>query len=513
MQIRFGSFSLDPDRQELLGPEGPVDVEPQVFALLTFLARNADRVVTKDEIIEAVWDGRIVSDANLNSRINAARKAVGDDGAAQAVIRTFPRRGYRFVTPLKAETTPQPATAGEQGRSRVMVLPFRESSGEPELAHMCEALAEELILELSRYRQFTVAARSATPALADGATDMQALWRDHRVHYVVEGAVRRMGERLRITATLADTDAGDVIWSEQIVRENADLFAVEEEAVRRIAAAVEPAILRADRRRAMAETAAPGAWAHYLRGYEHLWGEGFIGHPDSSQSAVEEFRKAVALDPKLADAHSGMAHATWQRWAFSFEDGREAALEEALFHARRAVELDNGNAEIVSVLGHILQWLKRTDEAMQALRRAHALNPASNYNNLQFGESLVCSGDLAGARHILGIMLETGQNHVLHGVASAWLALALNFEGRFAEAEPHAREAVANPHTQFWANISLILALSGQDRLEEAAEARRVMEAFRPGITCAIVERLTPITQLDQMRMLIDALRRSGLPE
>ena len=109
MEIRFGPYSLDTDRQELTGPGGRIDVEPQVFALLTFLAENADRVVAKDEIIEAVWDGRIVSDANLNSRINAARKAVGDDGKAQAVIRTYPRRGFRFVAEIEAEGAVEPA--------------------------------------------------------------------------------------------------------------------------------------------------------------------------------------------------------------------------------------------------------------------------------------------------------------------------------------------------------------------------------------------------------------------
>ena len=118
MDIRFGAYTLDPDRQELLGPGGAVEVEPQVFSLLTFLAENADRVVTKDEIIAHVWDGRIVSDANLNSRINAARKAVGDDGKAQAVIRTYPRRGFRFVaqTETTQDRSPRPPSNPRRNR-------------------------------------------------------------------------------------------------------------------------------------------------------------------------------------------------------------------------------------------------------------------------------------------------------------------------------------------------------------------------------------------------------------
>ena len=132
---------------------------------------------------------------------------------------------------------------------------------------------------------------------------------------------------------------------------------------------------------------------------------------------------------------------------------------------------------------------------------------------LHMGEALICTGDLAGARHYLGIACENGQNHTLHGVACGWLALALNFDGRHEEAEPHARSAVANPHTQFWANVALIIALSGQDKVAEAEEARMVLQAFRPGVTCSLILRLSPMTRPEQVEMILLALRRAGLPE
>ena len=511
MEIRFGPYCLDPDRHELLGPEGPVEVEPQVFALLTLLAENADRVVSKDEIIDVVWDGRIISDASLNSRINAVRRAVGDDGKAQAIIRTYPRRGFRFVADVEPQSTAGSALEAA-GRSRVLVSPFQNQSSDAELNHLCEALTEDVISELSHGAQFIITSRRAAYSLADTLGDSAALRREHGVRYVIEGGARRMGNRLRIAAQLSNTETDGVLWSEHYLRDDEDLFSVAEEVTRLIAAAVVPVMQRAYRQRALAK-AHPDAWDHVLRGWVHIHDQGRMGQEDEARVAREEFRKAIALDPRLPEAYCGLAYSCFQIFGLNFPDDREARSQEALINARKAFELNMFDAEFSACLGLVLVHLHKNDEGTTALRRALSIAPSDTHMKARLGLALVASGQLAEAREVLLQANEIGKLHSSHGVATVWLAMALVFDGAPLDAEPYAREAVANPKTQFWANVALILSLVGQGRLEEAATARKDMQAFRRELTISRVAELSPLVDERLLAIMLDGLRAAGLPD
>ena len=511
MDFRFGAFSLDPDRQELLGPEGPVEVEPQVFALLTFLAGNADRVVSKDEIIEAVWDGRIVSDANLNSRINAARKAVGDDGKAQAVIRTYPRRGFRFVAEIDARGAANPV-ADVSGRSRVLVPPFQNQSSDEELDHLCEALTEDLIAELSRARQFIVTSRRAAQALTGALSDSATLLHQHGVRYVIEGGVRQMGRQLRIGAQLSDTATDGVLWSEHFVRDDNDHFSVVEEVTRRISGEVAPVMQRADRQRALAK-ADPDAWDHVLRGWAYIHDQGIMGQEDEARLASAEFRSAIELDPRLPEAYGGLAYACFQIFGFNLTDDRETIMRDGLINARKSVELNMFDAGFATGLGLVLLHLRKSDEGIMSLRRAVSMAPSDSAMRSRLGMALVSTGKLVEAKEVLKQAHDVGKQHSSHGVATVWLAMALVFDGAPVEAEPFAREAVENPRTQFWANVALILSLVGQGRTDEAILACEAMQVLRPGIDCSWIEALTPVTERRLADLMMEGLRTAGLPD
>ncbi|NKB53103.1 MAG: hypothetical protein GKR97_12915 [Rhizobiaceae bacterium] len=514
MKFAFGLYTLDTDLVELHGPDGPVSVEPQVFTLLSYLAENSDRVVSKDELIENVWQGRIVSDANLNSRVNAARRAVNDDGKAQNVIRTFPRKGFRFVAELNDAPETNDGSPITEQRARILILPFQVRSSDPELHHVADGLAEDIILELSHSKQFTVLSRSVSFSFKDQIVDLPKLSKEHAVRYVVEGSVRSAGDTLRLSATLTDTQTSGVLWSEQIDGKGEDIFPVLDHITRRVVAAVEPTVKRMERRNASSQqTNELSAWQYYLRGSAYLFDRGIIGQTDVSTKAIEEFSKAIELDPDLAEAHAGLATAMWHLVGFSFETGRAERLREALKHATLASEIAPSNSEVLAALGTILVHLGQTDAGISALRRAGSVNDSDAHTKLYMGIALVSSGQFDEAKNILNFVISSGKQHASHGAASAWTAHALNFEGRFEEAESHARDAVANPHTQFWANVSLIVSLHNQGRCEEAANELRNMRQFRPESSCQGLAELTPVTHAPSLKLLLDTMKAVGLPE
>ncbi|MFP6732647.1 MAG: winged helix-turn-helix domain-containing protein [Rhodospirillales bacterium] len=273
MIYRFGDFALDTDSLELTQAGKAVEVEPQVFSLLACLIENRERVVSKDELIERVWDGRIVSDGTLNTRINSVRRAVGDDGKRQAVIKTFPRRGFRFVAELEGESDAPlapPATAASDKPS-IAVLPFDNLSGDPEQEYFSDGLADDIISALSRIRQLFVVARNSSFAYKHGAADVRNLARELGVRYVVEGSVRKAGNQVRISVQLVDGDTGGQIWNGRYDRELEDIFAVQDEVVQNVVGAAIPKLGRAELDRARRKTPENlDAWDLYLHGQWHV---------------------------------------------------------------------------------------------------------------------------------------------------------------------------------------------------------------------------------------------------
>ena len=254
MIYKFNQFTLDTDSLELKQGAELVEVEPQVFSLLACLIKNRDRVVTKDELIDVVWDGRIVSDGALNSRINSARRALGDDGKTQAVIKTFPRRGFRFIVEIigEGETAPEHSgsASGVSGKPSIAVLPFENLSNDPEQEYFSDGISEDIITALSRIHQFSVVARNTTFAYKGQAMDVQAIANDLVVRYLLEGSVRKAGDRVRISAQLIDGMTGNQLWAEKYDRDLNDIFAVQDEITQMVVAAIEPTLAKVERDRA-----------------------------------------------------------------------------------------------------------------------------------------------------------------------------------------------------------------------------------------------------------------------
>ena len=209
MRFRFENHELESELRELARDGVAVPMQPQVFDLLLFLIEQRDRVVTKDELVAQVWGNRPISDSALNSRINAARKAVQDDGKAQRVIRTFPRKGFRFIGDCVevagvAPAAPIPAAANPPERPAIAVLAFRNMSDDPEQDYFCDGISEDILSALSRVRWFFVIARNSSFTYKDRNVPIRQIAEELGVRYLVEGSVRKAGDRVRISVQLND---------------------------------------------------------------------------------------------------------------------------------------------------------------------------------------------------------------------------------------------------------------------------------------------------------------------
>lgn len=418
----FGNCKLDAGRLELYRDGEAQAVEPQVFSLLVHLIDNREHVVTKDELIDAVWNGRIVSEATLSSRLNAARRAVGDTGKEQAVIRTVPRRGFRFVAEVRvagamdrdAEDRREPecsevgvlaARRVDAVKPSVAVLPFRNLSSDPEQNYFADGITEDVITALARFRELTVIAHNSTFAIRDLAADTADIGRRLDARYIVNGSIRRSGKQVRINAQLVEAGSGTHIWADRWDREIGDIFAVQDELTRTIAATlgvrVQDAVLdrslhkdsadldaydcvlQARRYTALLDESEHAKARDLLeraitldQGYaqarallaniylaEHRFGSN--PRPDPIGRAEKMARQAVELDPQNAYAHC------WLAIVYYFRHENERFEDEA----RRALVLNPYDAETLADIGHYYAFMGQFERGIELTRQAMALNP------------------------------------------------------------------------------------------------------------------------------------------
>jgi TolB-like protein len=250
MQYRFGDYLLDVARRELRHGGEPIAIEPQVFDLLAYLIQNRDRVVTKDDLLGSVWGGRIVSESTLTSRINAARRAIGDSGSTQRFIRTSARKGIRFVAEVDAQSDKPPRLQAPRDRPSIAVMPFRNLTGESEQDYFVDGMVEEIVTGLSRIRWLFVISRNSTFIYKGQPIDVRTVGRELGVRYVLEGSVRRSGSKVRVTGQLSETETGASVWADRYDGEVGEVFALQDLLTMRVIGAVEPNLRKVEIERA-----------------------------------------------------------------------------------------------------------------------------------------------------------------------------------------------------------------------------------------------------------------------
>jgi TolB-like protein len=223
LRYLFENYALDTEKRELHRGADAVSITPQVFDLLDYLIRNRERVVSKDDLIVAVWNGRIVSDAALTTRMNAARNAIGDSGEEQRLLKTLARKGFRFVGQVQEERGGAAPDNGAEppkhsltlpARPSVAVLPFVNLSLDPEQEYFADGVVEDITMALSRFHWLFVIARNSSFTYKGRSVDVRQVGRELGVRYVLEGSVRKAGNRLRIAGQLIDAETGAHLWAD-----------------------------------------------------------------------------------------------------------------------------------------------------------------------------------------------------------------------------------------------------------------------------------------------------------
>jgi TolB-like protein len=258
MVFVFGDHVLDVDRRELRRRGGRIALEPQVFDLLVYLVRNRDRVVSKDDLLETIWGGRIVSESTITSRINAVRKAVGDSGEAQLSIRTVPRKGIRFICRVQEERGNPTVVAPWQEPDLsspdiplIAVLPFRNLRPDPVGLFFSRGMMEDIVVSLTGLHELLVISSGSTVAYRDKEADPRDVGRVLGARYLVGGSVSRSGKRLRVSCELCDARSGRNIWAERVETTLGDIFDIQDHLVERFVAHIAPHVRKEEVTRAL----------------------------------------------------------------------------------------------------------------------------------------------------------------------------------------------------------------------------------------------------------------------
>ncbi len=407
MIYRFGAYELDTDKVELRVDADVVHVEPQVFSLLALLIENRERLLSKDEIIEKVWDGRIVSESAIASRVKAARRAIGDDGKAQRLIKTIHGQGFRFVAEVAparsgvalADVKGDARDEGERllaapvpgSRPSIAVLPFRLVGTPGPYAAIADALPHDLIAELSRLRWLFVTARGSSFRLREADADVTAVGPLLGVRYCLSGTVEAPHARLEITVQLSDTRDGGVVWADRFSAAIDDVHQIRADIRARVLSALEIQIpLHEASIARLTGSEDLDAWSAYHLGIQHM----YRFNRRDNVAAAALFEQAISRDPGFARAHAGLSFVHFQTAFLRQTEDPAQARADARRFAERGVELDPMDPFANFTMGRTF-WLEADlESSLGWLTRATSISPnyAQGYYASAWAETLAGRG-------------------------------------------------------------------------------------------------------------------------
>jgi TolB-like protein/tetratricopeptide (TPR) repeat protein len=519
----FEDYAFDTDRRELQRGPAVVPTTPQVFDLLNYLIRNRDHVVSKDDLVHAIWNGRIVSDAALTTRLNAVRSALGDSGEEQRLIKTLPRKGFRFVGMVRESDKPSGAavSGGPAGsltpslptpnRPSIAVLPFVNLSSDPEQEYFADGMVEDITTALARFRGIFVIARNSSFTYKGRAVDVKQVGRELGVRYVLEGSVRKAGRRIRIAGQLIDAETGAHLWADSFNGALEDVFDLQDRVTSNVVGAIAPTLILAEIKRAERKpTENLDAHDHYLRGLAsvRLWTR------DGNCQGLEHFRKAIQLDPDLAAAYAMAAWCYMRRKLHGWMNDPTAEIDEAVRLARKAVHLGQDRALPSCMGGYVLGVFERDfDEAAALVDRSLTINPNSAYAwglsawvRVWKGEPDLAIEHAAKAERLSP--LDPSMYSIRAAAACAHFLLhRYDIASSLAEQARHGNQ-----------NFVLGLCISAASnafagRIEAAQRAvRRALECD-PGLRLSNLKSLTPFERSEDFALFADGLSKAGLPD
>ncbi len=514
MIFEFDDWELDTELYELRRNGEACKVEPQAFDLLHFLARNSERVVSRDEIVKEIWQGRIVTEATISTCLKAARQAIGDDGRTQRLIRTVHGRGFRFVGAVSAVGGPPPSSAqpganpanqrgqpkGASEKPVLAVLPFDNLSADVD-EYFADGLTEDIITNLSRFRELLVIARTSTFQFKGRAVDLPDLSAKLNAGYVVEGSVRRAGGRVRVTAQLIDAATGVHLWADRYDREMEDILAVQDEVTRTIAATLGVKMQDVALQRALKKSPSElDAYDCVLRARRYTSTLSALMHAE----ARDLLENAVTLDPNNADAHALLANVYLAEHRFD-ANPRTDPIDRALRMAQTATQLDPQNAYARCWLAIVHFFRGENDKFELESRLALVLNPNDPETLADIGHYLAFMGEFER-----GIELSK-RAQLLNPLHPGWYYFSFaryHYDQRDYEATIADVQRISMPHF-YWTHLLNAAAL-GQLQRPEADDALERIYDLKPGFD-ARAELQKWNAAPDDLEHLLEGLRKAGL--
>ncbi len=521
----FGECELDTELYELRRNGRRCKVGPQVFDLLHFLVRSADRVVSRDEVVADIWDGRIVTEATISTCLKAARQAIGDDGKTQRFIRTVHGRGFRFIGEVSAEGAERTANGdgdaadlslvrSETGDSRetepvpppavpdkpvLAVLPFDNLSADVD-EYFADGLTEDIITNLSRFRELLVIARTSTFQFKGQAINLTEFGTKLNAGYIVEGSVRRAGGRVRITAQLIEAASGVHLWADHYDRDMEDIFAIQDEVTCTIAARLGVRMQDVALQRALKKSPAElDAYDCLLRARRYT----SMLSAEVHAEARDLLEKAIALDPNYADAYALLANVYLAEHRFD-TNPRPDPIGRALKMAETATQLDPPNAYARCWLAIVHFFRGENDRFEAEARLALSLNPNDPETLADIGHYLAFLGEFER-----GIELSRRAQR-LNPLHPGWYYFSFaryHYDQRAYEETLADVQRIGLPHF-YWTHL-LSAAASGQlQRPEAGASLERIYE-LKPDFSARAELQKWNAAPHD-LEHLLDGLRKAG---
>jgi len=517
LRYLFEDYAFDLDRRELYRGADVVRIAPQVFDLLDYLIRNRERVVSKDDLINAVWNGRSVSDAALTTRLNVARSAIGDSGEEQRLIKTLPRKGFRFVGQVQEAREvagPDPGDTPESApavpdKPSIAVLPFANMSDDPEQEYFADGMVEEITTALSRFKWLFVIARNSSFTFKGKAVDIKDVGRRLGVRYVLEGAVRKASGKVRITCQLIEATTGAHIWADRFERDLTDVFALQDDITLAVVSAVQPELFQAEI--AMASRRRPEdltAYDLYLRAIQ----QAVRSTRESLAEALRLVQRALQLDPGFAAAAALAGACHLENVLRSYATDQQFEREAALRLMRLALSLDDHDPGTLATAALISALLVGDCEAeIEMADRAVALNPNSYNTWNRRGWVYKIAGQPEEAIRSLERAMRMSPVDPLQFTALTGMGFALIELRRFDEAIVAGRKALRQNPSYPGAYRCLASAFAHLGRDAEAREAAAGVLELDPTFTISAWIARSRLSI--NAKLMIEGFRKAGLPE
>lgn len=522
MRYLFEDYVLDTDRRELRLGAGLAPLAPQVFDILVYLIRNRERVVSKDDLIAAIWDRRVVSESALTTRLNGVRSAIGDSGDEQRLIKTFPRKGIRFVGLVREEepagsgaadhiTRPPRASLTLPDKPSIAVLPFANLSSGVLQDYFTDGVVEDIITELSRFSELFVIARNSSFSYKERSVDVRDVGRDLGVRYVLEGSVRKVGSRVRLTGQLIDAASAAHIWADRFESALDDIFALQDQMAESVVGAIAPRLEHAEIERAKWKpTENLNAYDCFLRGMA-AW---YDWTQSSHDNALKLFYQAIELDSEFARPYALAAGCYLMRKANGWIIDQAAEIAETGRLARLAADLGRTDAvalawsahALAHVVGDIKTGIALVDRALLLNANLAVAWQRSGWLRIYAGDCELAIEHLNRAMRLnpLDPLMHLAQSATAFGYfllgdldeASAWAERALYLRSNW----PPALRVLAMSH-----------ALAGREQAARQAMTRLAL--VQPRLRVSNLQAQIFLHRPEHMARCMEAMRKAGLPE